>query len=108
MTTPVKMDVMPHKAYCDLIGKGDQYVKGKIKDGKWEEGVQFFRDPDGQIWVSLSGVEAWVKSSIQRASGHTAQASKSVSAGTRSGTSQSGRASRARKTSQQPQPFVLR
>lgn len=33
----------------------------KIHRKRWREGREFVRDPDGRIWISLTGVEAWIK-----------------------------------------------
>lgn len=33
----------------------------KIHRGRWRDGKEYQRDPDGRIWISLSGVEAWIK-----------------------------------------------
>ena len=101
------VDLIPHLAYCKLIQKGDQYVKGKIKDGKWTEGVQYFKDPDGQIWVSLNGIEQWVKSNIQQGSDRQALASKSASHGRSSGMNPSGRSPRQRRISKPPSVSAL-
>lgn len=35
-------------------------ISRKIEDGKWVEGQQYHRDPDGQIWVDVKGAMAWV------------------------------------------------
>ena len=96
---PITMDLIPHLAYCKLIQKGPQYVKGKIKDGKWTEGVQYFKDPDKQIWVSLKGIEQWVTSNIQQGLGQQAQASRSGSHGRNNATNPSGRTPRQRRIS---------
>jgi len=85
------LDWLPHKIVCQLYGKGPHWAKGKIHEGKWVEGEQFARDPDGQIWVSIKGVKTWLLRNFQPASDHTDQVLKFDSRGKEKGMSQSGR-----------------
>lgn len=85
------LDWLPHQRVCEILGKGSYWAKGKIHDGKWIEGEQFVRDPDGQIWVSIKGVKSWLLTNFQQASGPTDQVLKLDSLGKENGTSRSGR-----------------
>lgn len=35
-------------------------IRRKIEDGKWIEGREFHRDPDGNIWLDQKGIMRWV------------------------------------------------
>lgn len=35
-------------------------IRGKIREGKWVEGREFVRAPDGGVFISLEGFERWV------------------------------------------------
>jgi hypothetical protein len=37
-------------------------MQRKIQDGKWIEGREYHRDPDGNVWVDVPGVMRWVVS----------------------------------------------
>ncbi len=43
-----------------LTGLSQPAIRGKIREGKWVEGREFVRAPDGGIFISLKGVERWV------------------------------------------------
>jgi hypothetical protein len=43
-----------------LIGLSDAAIRGKIREGKWLDGREYVRAPDGGIFISLKGVERWV------------------------------------------------
>ena len=102
------IDWWPHKKFCQLIGKGEQWAWGKIKEGKWVEGEQFVRDPDGNIWVSIKGWKKWLTSNTQQAAGRTAQASRSDSAGGENDSSQSGPESPRKRTSKRRPVYALK
>lgn len=87
-------DWLPHQRVCEILGKGPHWAKGKIKDGKWTEGLQYVRDPDGQIWVSIKGVKSWLLKNFLPASDLMDQALKFDSHGKANAMSQSGRGSR--------------
>lgn len=101
----VHIDFIPQAAYCKLIGKGERYVYGKIHDGKWTEGKEYIKDPDGQIWVSIKGVESWI---TQGASGHTVMESKSRSHGSVVDIDQRGRKSQTSETLKRRPVYELR
>lgn len=102
------IDWWPHRQFSRMIGKGEQWAWGKIKEGKWTEGEQFVRDPDGQVWVSIKGWKQWLTSNSQRAVAPTEAASKSGSAGAVDALNLSGRTSPRAKTSKRRPVSELR
>jgi len=43
-----------------LTGLSQPAISGKIREGKWVQGREFVRAPDGGIFISLRGFERWV------------------------------------------------
>lgn len=43
-----------------LTGLSQPAIRGKIREGKWVQGREFVRAPDGGIFISLKGFERWV------------------------------------------------
>jgi hypothetical protein len=43
-----------------ITGLSEKAIYRKIEDGKWVEGREFSRSPDGGIFISLKGYERWV------------------------------------------------
>lgn len=44
-----------------IFGLTEKAIRRKIEEGKWVEGRQFFRSPDGEIYISVQGVTRWVE-----------------------------------------------
>jgi hypothetical protein len=42
------------------LGLSQKAIRGKIQEGVWLEGHQYFRR-NGEIWISLEGVSRWVR-----------------------------------------------
>jgi hypothetical protein len=42
------------------LGMTDKAIRRKIEDGKWIEGREYHRDPDGNIWLDFKGIMRWV------------------------------------------------
>jgi len=55
------IDLLTIKKYALLCGKSESAIRHKIEDKKWIEGIEYFRDPDGNLWVSIIGAESWVR-----------------------------------------------
>lgn len=57
--------------YCELTGDTPDAVHSKRRKGQFVDGVHCRLAPDGNIWVNLEAVDAWVlgkpASSIARA-----------------------------------------
>lgn len=44
-----------------ITGLTRKAIERKIEDGKWIEGREFRRSPDGGIFVSIEGYRKWVE-----------------------------------------------
>lgn len=45
-----------------ITGLTEKAIRRKIEDGKWIEGRQYRRSPDGGLFVSIKGYQQWVES----------------------------------------------
>ncbi|MCA8407986.1 excisionase family protein [Burkholderia cenocepacia] len=45
-----------------ITGLSEKAIRRKIEDGKWIEGREYRRSPDGRIYISVKGFEKWVES----------------------------------------------
>jgi len=44
-----------------ITGRTEKSLRRKIEDGKWIEGREYRRDPDGGINIDTKGIERWVE-----------------------------------------------
>jgi hypothetical protein len=44
-----------------ITGLSEKAIRRKIEDGKWLEGREYRRSPDGGIFISLKGFAQWVE-----------------------------------------------
>jgi len=44
-----------------ITGLTEKAIRRKIEDGKWIEGREFRRSPDGGIFISMRGYIKWVE-----------------------------------------------
>ena len=44
-----------------ITGLTEKAIRRKIEDGKWIEGREFLRSPDGGIFISLKGYQQWLE-----------------------------------------------
>ena len=44
-----------------LTGLSEKAIRRKIEDGKWIEGREYRRSPDGGIFISVRGYAQWVE-----------------------------------------------
>lgn len=44
-----------------ITGLTEKAIRRKIQEGKWIEGREFRRSPDGGIFISLKGYQLWVE-----------------------------------------------
>lgn len=51
---------------AQMTGLTPKAIRRKIEDGKWLEGREYRRGPDGHIWVSIRGFERWVEQGASR------------------------------------------
>lgn len=45
-----------------ITGLTEKAIRRKIEDGKWLEGREFRRSPDGGVFISIKGYQQWVES----------------------------------------------
>ncbi|MGD7150445.1 excisionase [Ralstonia pseudosolanacearum] len=63
-TVPV---IVTHAKYitvalaASITGLSEKAIRRKIEDGKWIEGREYRRSPDGGIFVNVKGYERWVE-----------------------------------------------
>ena len=44
-----------------VTGLTEKAIRRKIEDGKWLEGREYRRSPDGGIFISITGYTSWVE-----------------------------------------------
>jgi hypothetical protein len=44
-----------------ITGLTEKAIRRKIEDGKWVEGREFRRAPDGGVFISIKGFQQWVE-----------------------------------------------
>ncbi|WP_081058450.1 excisionase [Burkholderia thailandensis] len=47
-----------------VTGLTEKAIRRKIEDGKWLEGREFRRSPDGGIFISIKGYQQWVEKAM--------------------------------------------
>lgn len=45
-----------------ITGLSEKAIRRKMQDGKWLEGREYRKSPDGGIFISIKGYVAWVES----------------------------------------------
>jgi len=50
------------KLASTITGLTPRAIYNKISEGKWVEGREFRRSPDGGVFISLKGYQKWVES----------------------------------------------
>jgi hypothetical protein len=48
-----------------MTGLTEKAIRRKIEDGKWIEGREYRRSPDGGIFISIKGYATWVEKVTQ-------------------------------------------
>lgn len=43
-----------------ITGLSEKAIRRKIEDGKWLDGREYRRSPDGGIFISIEGFAKWV------------------------------------------------
>lgn len=46
---------------AQITGLSEKAIRRKIEDGKWLEGREWRRSPDGGIFISMKGYQQWVE-----------------------------------------------
>ena len=49
-----------------MTGLTERAIRAKISEGKWIEGREYRRAPDGGIFISIKGFVAWIESAPLR------------------------------------------
>ncbi len=44
-----------------ITGLTEKAIRRKIEDGKWLDGREYRRSPDGGIFISIKGYQQWVE-----------------------------------------------
>lgn len=44
-----------------ITGLSEKAIRRKIEEGKWLDGKEYRRSPDGGIFISLRGYQQWVE-----------------------------------------------
>jgi hypothetical protein len=44
-----------------ITGLSEKAIRRKIEDGKWIAGREFVRSPDGGVFISIRGYQAWIE-----------------------------------------------
>ena len=44
-----------------LTGLTEKAIRRKIEDGKWLDGREYRRSPDGGIFISIKGYQTWIE-----------------------------------------------
>lgn len=55
------LDALPLQRYLQITGESANTVYTRRSRGVWREGIEIFRPEGGDLWVSLSGVQAWLR-----------------------------------------------
>jgi hypothetical protein len=50
------------KLAASITGLTVKAIYNKISEGKWLEGREFRRSPDGGVFISIKGYQKWVES----------------------------------------------
>jgi hypothetical protein len=45
-----------------ITGLTEKAIRRKIEDGKWIDGREIRRSPDGGVFISMKGYQQWVES----------------------------------------------
>jgi hypothetical protein len=49
-----------------LTGLSEKAIRRKIEEGKWIEGREYRRAPDGGIFISMTGYQRWVEQQVKQ------------------------------------------
>jgi len=44
-----------------ITGLSEKAIRRKIEDGKWLDGREYRRSPDGGVFISIKGYSSWVE-----------------------------------------------
>jgi hypothetical protein len=49
-----------------LTGLSEKAIRRKMEEGKWLEGREYRKSPDGGIFISIKGYSAWVERGVEQ------------------------------------------
>jgi hypothetical protein len=49
------------KLFEAISGLTEKAIRRKIEDGKWIEGREYRRSPDGGLFISINGYTRWIE-----------------------------------------------
>lgn len=49
------------RLFCSITGYSEKAIRRKIEDGKWLEGREWKKAPDGHVLISMRGYQQWVE-----------------------------------------------
>lgn len=52
------------KLAAQITGMSEKAIRRKIESGKWLEGKEYRRTPDGCVMVSIEGYRKWVEQEV--------------------------------------------
>ncbi len=55
-------DYVTVRLAAQITGLTEKAIRKKIESGKWLEGREFRRSPDGGVFISMMGYKRWVES----------------------------------------------
>lgn len=66
MSTEASIQINPApyvtvKLASTITGLTEKAIRRKIEEGKWLDGREYRRSPDGGIFISIKGYAAWVE-----------------------------------------------
>ena len=64
--TPTNQHIMPAPYVtialaATMTGLSQKAIRRKIEDGKWLDGREFRRSPDGGVFISIKGFTSWLE-----------------------------------------------
>jgi hypothetical protein len=89
-TAPNNVYVLPVAHYvqipvaAQLTGYSEKAIRRKIDDGKWLEGREYVKAPDGHILISMKGYTQWAERGVESKSANDQSGSPSPSRASRS------------------------
>jgi hypothetical protein len=63
-TSTIRVELAPRCRLTEItaaaFGLTKKACQRKIQEGKWLQGQEYHRDPDGNIWLDQKGIMQWV------------------------------------------------
>ena len=65
---PVQLSPAPYVTIAlaaTMTGLSEKAIRRKIEEGKWIEGREYRRSPDGGVFISIKGYQAWIEKQLR-------------------------------------------